>query len=474
MKIIEKDTLLLLLLLGICFFSAYFMPGMINRIIFLLILFAAYRTNLDYVYLIWFFIINDAPGRLFQSGEFAVEARIPLYPLAPGVSMGFQELFLLLYIVKYLQFKKPVQFIFKQEFAWFLIISLVFIAYSFFIGINFGNIVKTFRSLIPWFLVFIVPAFINDRQTLVRSGLLIFPVILFAFASVIFSYITGNYLDHYLRGVQARGMMALEEGSLSRSISAVYIILLSMILALYFSLTKTILANQNYLYWIILFCYLSIVLTGMRGWIIALSFLLLGWALLLIISREVTGVFRLVTVTTIAIFIVISIFPAIQEQMELVYRRVATVGAIAEGDVTAEGTLKRIDVRGPRVMNKFRDNPVFGWGFSNHYYEYQDVHVGHQSILLNTGIVGYVYLNGLFIYILLKILSLARNRKISMHEGNASLIFVLGLIVVFVIHSSSTQFWGYTLSLSKTLFFGFFFATVNTVFLQYWKESNEN
>jgi hypothetical protein len=121
------------------------------------------------------------------------------------------------------------------------------------------------------------------------------------------------------------------------------------------------------------------------------------------------------------------------------------------------------------VMYKFHENPILGWGFSSDYYEYRDAHVGHPNILLNTGIVGYIYLNLLFIYFCLIILRMGGDKNIRVHEGTAPLIFLFGLITIYVIHSSSTQYWGYPISIEKILFFSFFFASVNTVYLKYYK-----
>jgi hypothetical protein len=460
----KKDILVFILLLSISFVSVYFTSAVINRMVFLLLLIAVYRTKNDYIYLVWFFIINDAPGRLFTAGEFVVEARIPLYPVLSGVSVSFQELFIFIYVIKYFQHRLHSPFILINAFKWYLLIGLLYVAYSFIIGIDYDNMIMTWRNIFPWCLVFIIPAFIDDRETLIKTGYLLFPVVLFAFASEIFVYITGTYFDNYLRGVETGQSWILKEGRLSRSYSAVYITLISVILAFYLSLTHARITSKNYLYIIIFLGYLTVVLTGMRGFIIAFSLLYLGALLLYVSSRKITGVIRLATVAVVFLILVIMLYPGVQQQIYLAFQRVATVGAIVEGDLTAEGTLSRIDVRGPRVMKKFLENPILGWGFSNQYYKYQDGHVGHHNILLNAGVVGYIYMNGLFIYLCLTIWMIARNRKISIHEGNAVHIFLVGLVAVYVIHSSSTQFWGYTLSIYKTLVFGFFFASVNAIY----------
>jgi len=165
----HADYHLLLFLFIISFVSVYFIPEMFNRVIFLIILVAAYRTKLDYVYLVWFFIISDAPGRLFSSGSLEATARIPLYPVVSGVSIGFMELFIIVYLIKYLKSKKPKRFIFKKEFTWYLAFGIVMAAFSMLLNMSFANVIGTYRHLLPWFLVFVIPVFINDKNTLIKT-----------------------------------------------------------------------------------------------------------------------------------------------------------------------------------------------------------------------------------------------------------------------------------------------------------------
>jgi hypothetical protein len=440
------------------------MPAMLNRLVFLGILFAAYRTRYDYVYLVWFFIINDAPGRLFSGGEFDA-VRIPLYPVAAGISISFQELFLFLYLFKYISMKKKPKFIFKKEFAWFLSFGLFVAAYSFLLGINFDNIIKTFRYFLPWGLIFVLPTYIYNKEILVRCSLLIFPVVFLAFASQLYTYFTGNYLEHYLRAIDFRSLGSFEQGFGIRTYSAVYITLLAIIQAFYFLFNRKGGINQNYLGMVIFIGIFSIFLTGTRGWIIAMSFLLIAAFLIFGFSRNLALWIRIVAVSAIVLLIVGSQFPIVQKQIDATLRRVSTLEALAAGDLTAQGTLARLNVRGPRVLSKFKESPFVGWGFSNHFYDYADGHVGHHNILLNIGILGYLFVNGLFIVLCLKIWRFSKNKAMQQAEGKSPLIYIVGLAVVFLIHSSSTQFWGYTLSMNKILFFAFLFGAVNAVIL---------
>jgi len=444
------------------------MPAMLSRVIFLVILVAAFRTKLDYVYLVWFFILNDAPGLLFSGGEFDAK-RIPLYPVVAGISVSFQDLFVLLYLFKIIRLKQPLQFIFKKEFKWFVIYAFAVVAYSLPLGMRFDNMIVTFRVLLPWSLIFVLPTYIYNREILIRVCILIFPMVLLALASQIFCYITGSFWDHRLRGMSS-WHVAVEGGDVSRSYSAVYIILFSIIQALFFLYTKKGGINKNYLSLIIFIGAFSIFLTATRGWIIAIAFLLVGVFLLFGFSREITRWFRLAILSLIVFLIVGALFPVVLQQTKGSSQRLSTLEALAAGDVTAGGTLKRLDVRAPRVMNKFWESPVVGWGFSLEYYRHQDSHVGQYNLLLQVGVLGYIFFNGLFVVFCLKIWRMGKNPIIRKDHGKAMGIFILGMLSAFSIHSTSIQFWGFNFGfdhIQKVIFWCFFFASVNAVYLHH-------
>ncbi len=463
MKQNYKDFNLLIALLCTSVISVYFMPAMVSRLIFLGILATAYRTKYDYVYLVWFFIINDAPGRLFSGGSFDA-IRIPLYPVMAGISISFQELFLILYLFKYLSLKRKPAFLFKREFSWFLVFGIFVVGYSYLLGISFENMVRTFRTLLPWCLMFILPVFIHNRQVLIRSCVMLFPVVVLAFLSQIFMYLTNEYLESFL--VSGRKFLIVDEAvGPKRSYSAVYLTLFSILTAFYFLFNRRHEINKHYLSIVIFFGLFSLFLTATRGWIIALSALIIGVLILTGFSKEITRWLQMAFVSVIVLVIVSTQFPVVSKQVEATIHRLQTLEALAAGDLTAGRTLARLDVRGPRVMSKFWQSPFIGWGFSNEYYDYADGHVGHENILLNVGIIGYVFVNGLFVAFCMKIWRFSKRREIQNQEGNSPLIYVVGLIAVFVIHSSSTQLWGYALSMDKIIFFAFLFGAVNAVIL---------
>ncbi|MCK6694722.1 MAG: hypothetical protein L6Q97_21810, partial [Thermoanaerobaculia bacterium] len=108
------------------------------------------------------------------------------------------------------------------------------------------------------------------------------------------------------------------------------------------------------------------------------------------ISRLV-GAVALILVSLMAI-------PIVNTQISLALKRMTTLEALASGDRTAKGTLSRITERSPRVMNKWIESPLTGWGFSDTFNDYQDFHVGNQNILLHSGVLGAALLGMFFVY----------------------------------------------------------------------------
>lgn len=441
------------------------MPMAVNRLVFIIILLFAFLTKQDYVLLVWFFVINDAPGRIF-SARGLDDVRIPIYTIVPGISLSFQDLFILLYIIKVIFNSKKINFIFKKEFILFFSIGGIYIIYSLILGMNSDSMIYQYRSLISWSFIFIIPYYVNNKERLVSVSRFLMPIVLLSFAAQLFSYITGNYFDNFLRGVEYNQLLVDESKAVSRSYSSLYILLISTLLALYFLFTRKSYFSNNYLGVIIFIAAFSIFLTATRGYILALSFLMLSATYLFGFSRKINKIFRVAAVSTVILLSVLVQYPAIQMQASGSFNRLLTLEGLIEGDLTAKGTLKRLDVRGPRVMAKFWESPIIGFGFSNEYVSYEDGHVAHQNLLLSVGILGYFYLNLLFLHFCLKTYRLARISEIRRAEGKAPLIFVFGLLSVFIIHSSSTQFWGYSMGfdpLQKSLFFGFLFAGINIV-----------
>jgi hypothetical protein len=466
MRIWSKENNQLLLLLSLSFLSVYILPKYISMIIFLVFLIFIYRSKVDYLWLVWFFIINDAPGLLFSGGS-RNDLRLPLYTLGPGISISFQDLFIFVYFLKAIFNKRQLTFIFKKEFTLFYIVGGFVLLYSFLLGMNLEIYLHLIRAVLPWAWVFLIPYFINSQEQIIKVSRLFFPFVFLALASQIFTYYTGAYWDDILKGVHSDFVRVSENGEASRSASAMYVTFFIFVQSLFFFLWKYRTFSKYYLATIIFTSLLTIFLTATRGWIIAFLFISLGAVLFLSGKRLFKQIIRISIIALLLIFVLQYNYPIIKRQIKLSYERVATLQALAEGDITAEGTLKRINERGPRVMSKVWGSPLTGWGFSSDYFQYADGHVGNQTIMLNVGLLGFLFLTGMFFYLCYKIWVLSKKNIFNLKFGTTPLIYLLGLLAVFIIHSSSTQFWGYDMGydpLPKIIFFAFLFSAISITF----------
>jgi hypothetical protein len=129
----------------------------------------------------------------------------------------------------------------------------------------------------------------------------------------------------------------------------------------------------------------------------------------------------------------------VSSQLKYSGERLVKLESVGEGDITAEGTLQRLNVRKPRVIRIWKENPVFGWGFSDVYFRSSDGHVGNYNLLMFSGITGLIMLYGFLIYFSYMLYLSYRHFPRSSPFKRTSLIFIVFLIGWFVIHSTSGQ-----------------------------------
>ncbi|MBL7775300.1 MAG: O-antigen ligase family protein [Saprospiraceae bacterium] len=195
--------------------------------------------------------------------------------------------------------------------------------------------------------------------------------------------------------------------------------------------------NINYLFSVMAACLLCVVLSATRGWLLGFS---LGLILYLVLVLRLS-IKRLATVvgTGAVMVAALMLLPVVKTQFDNAFKRFTTLEKLASGDVTAGGTLSRINERSPRVLDKWSEAPFTGWGFSDAFFKHGDFHVGNQNILLHAGIIGAILMGFFIIFFHWALLA----RSLQLHRGNPYkaplLVFVVFFPGWFLIHSSSGQ-----------------------------------
>jgi hypothetical protein len=460
----NKDIIRLILALLLTVLAVYGVPAaglpvVINQAVFLILIFYIFRTDDDLFWLVWFYVVNNAPGRLLIGSSTMSIYGLPEYPLLPGLSIAFQELFIVMYLLKRIRFHSDKSFIFSKQIQIYLAVGLFYFAISFAYNMSANNVLITTRYLLPWLLLLIVPRYLKSSEDLKRVYIMLIPIILINFITMMQYYVTGVYLHNILSGVQPTRLKIASEEYLSRGSSAETILYLMITLSMYFLAARRKVQNTNLTAAMALLCTFTVFLSGTRGWLIAMViiyssfFFIPGFGFF----KQIARMMVIVGLMVVALF---NLFPFLSTQSFLAIERYQTLGFLAEGDLTAGGTLSRLTDIGPRVMQVFRQSPVIGWAFSSTFWNNANMHVGHQTNLLNLGVLGFSIINWIYVTIVVKTFRYGRNHVFKIANGNAHIVFVCALIGMFAIHSTSVITWGYIAS-GNAIFWAFFLAAVN-------------
>jgi len=249
------------------------------------------------------------------------------------------------------------------------------------------------------------------------------------------------------------------EGQLYRGFFNVGINLICLMAALFYIVKPKSKSNfpQWYIYLVIITVYLTVFLSATRGWIIGLGIV----ALLTLVFVQRIRLSRITGFLILAFLFLqmLTVIPLVKKQLNNAVERLTTVETIKKGDITVNDTERRIMVRSPKVMKKWAERPVFGYGFSDEFFKNTDGHVGNQNILMNSGVIGALLMSVFIIYFFIKILIL-RNR-LSIHNIFKRTLWVFPIFFTgwFFIHSTSGQQFAYYAlpgsALQIALFFSF-------------------
>lgn len=464
MKNKEIKSFLGLFALSIVIF--YFTPPFVEKIYFLTLLVFFLKAKLDknHFFIMFFWLVLVAPGYLFSARGTTTLPSIPFPGL--GREIHFSELVAFVIILKTL-FKKTSQKVFyKKPLILLILFSVFLLLFGGLQGSSITTILKSIRYFIPLLIILLLPQLI-PYSNIPRSIKLMFVSVFILVGAQFFDILTGSPLASLFgassfsfsgREVEADSIVFDISVGTVRTVYGPFILLISLILSMVLiSLKDNTWFKKQYL-WIIMFTSsMSIFMSATRGWIVAVAIILFGFA--------VINSVKFLKAFSAALFALIILFsiPQINTQIMGSFDRVLTLEALAKGDLSAGNTLSRLTDRGPRVMNKFYESPVIGFGFSNDFYEYQDGHVGNQTLLLNGGVVGFA----LYLFFILFLLS--RYYKEFRHRSNiAVMIFGFGLLAIIAIHSSSRAVFAYSMGVETAISLGLFFFFSDYFYKKLW------
>jgi len=360
-------------------------------------------------------------------------ATIELIPGLPSIELA--QLYILLSVIKAARKNVRVD-IFYLKFLQLLFIYVIFlVAWGQVMGLS-GELNVYFRvikGILPLFLFYSVPRLFTSTDMYERFFRIVFVIVLFAFSTQIFTLITGI--------IPMTGDV-LENEEEKRVYYNAACTIIGLFGALYFLAARRYKGSMvAMLYAVIISAMGMAVLSATRGWIISFGLVIIAT---LSLTRSVRSKhlipFFLIFIPLIYLGLSNS---SLNEQILFSQDRLSKMKAITTGDLTAGGTLQRLDVRSERVIGAWRESPLFGWGFSDNGYIYADGHVGNQSLLAFSGLTGFILLNGFLIFFAGRIFLLRKTLYRNKVKQDALLIFIFFLAGWFIIHSSSGQQFGF-------------------------------
>jgi len=403
----------------------------------------------EYLYPLIILVILDYPGYFY----FGLTDNVLNIS---GFKLSLTELFSIIAIIKYGFRRNGEKNLFLQPYKLYISYYVVLITIGILQGLKLsgtsGRGYGVYASIITLFLLYplflTMPKLYKNKLYIDRTIEILNFIVILNILLQIYHIITGASLASRFGGF---GSVSTPE-ELIRPVYGTYICFITLT----FSIYKIGIRQGNIIwhYLILVLSFGSILISATRGWILAfLLMILISW---FIISK--LKIHELIKNTSIILIIILIFmqFNVINSQVHKSMERLSTIELIFKGDPTAGGTNARLTERHYPVMNKFYENPIFGWGFSAVGYNTYDVHVGNQSLLMVGGVIGYTIVIICLLWIIM-IIYKSKREAIKNNIKQVYDVYIISFLSLFVIHSTSTDLFSFMASAMgyhyKKLFF---------------------
>lgn len=476
MKIWTKENWSLLGVLFYCFVLAYFAPAGISRIGFLPLLYFAYRSKNNALWLIVLLVFIDNPGYFFQSGTRDAVGRTPIYPFFAG-GVSFIDLLAFTLILKSLLVKNTI-ITYRRGLQFLVFVGLLTFGVSFAFTVTTASMFSFMRQVTLWVFIFSIPRLLADKEDWLMFFRLLFPFIFLIFADQIQVYITGQPLagifNPEIKIYHAMRQVHEDSEVVSRAISGAVSIFIIYSSALIVLLNGDLNRNfrSSYLYMVIFTAYIVVLLSATRGWFLSFTFMFAIASLMSGGKRMVGKIVPYFAVLVISFVVILNIFPLIGTQAANAWARISTLEMVAKGDLSAGGTVSRWTELAPELLDHIAKNPL-GYGASAEAFEKGDEHAGIVNPMIPHGVVGYFVIILVVVSFMLQLFRHANNMRGDnpyKHSLFAALIILIGLTAI---HLTSRQIFGLNVNLQFNFVTPVIFALGNWLIIEAYNTNQE-
>jgi len=454
----KQDLIRFVSLIIVSAFVIYFTSKLPIKIYFLILLVLFWQSKKDYFWFAFMFVLINEPGGLFSGGTAELINRVPLYRIGVELAFSYYDLFILLALVKSIVKGKKPNVLFIKPLQLLLLYAIFLFCFSIIAGMSFDNFISLSRTAVVYTLIYSISSLLTNKKDLYILIHLILP---FSFLIVFAQFYELSNQKALITFFDTSREVRIGswEGDIRAVMEGVLIIFFSYVFSLFYLSKKDYQGSKAYLWVIIIICSISVIVSATRSWIgMFISILVLYFLFIAKLNKKIMVTSIIVLILLLLLY---RVWPIFHNAIDTGFSRFGTVKFLAEGDITAGGTLQRFDVRLPKVLKGFYQSPVIGWGFGETYNKYDDSHVGNFNLLLQTGIIGF----GLFLYFwLTSIRTIYRIYKLT-PAYNEYLVFILGITGMLILHFTTFEFFNYTISYWPIQIFIIYYFVIVSKFL---------
>ncbi len=382
-----------------------------------------------------------------------------IFSLTNTVGVSFKSMIGVVILLKFFIYKSWKKNFIRDAFLTYYKIFGFYVGFLILWGLIFGYSAASFFSLIhslPALVLFLVISRVFDPKALYLFNRIIFIfTLIHTFISIV-DIISAGKITELLFFNRLASTGAVWDEELIRLLGGITFALYSFITGLYYLASRKAQFSTWFLWLVVLTSWFYILNSATRGWMIA-SIIMTGFFILYYSRRLLFGKKNLI-IAFIIIALGIYFTPGlIKKNVNVAFDRFETVEFILEGDMTAGETARRWDERGPRVLTRFMESPVFGFGYSKVSMEYYDGHVGNHLLLLMGGVVGLAIVWLIVLSLIIKIFLLEIKNK----GYTGIFVFGMGLIAIMIIHSTSRVMISFIMPFDSAFLLALIFNQIN-------------
>lgn len=445
-----KETLFFFLFYAFLVVIRYKTNNIVSQIFFLIPLVAFLFSKKVYFWLAFFFLLLESPGYLLHN--FDTNYSLPQYLSFGERGIYFHELIVLATIIKcfLITEKDKITLSLRTPYIVIIIYIIFLFVLSFAYSIETFKIFRILRFLFVYSLIYTLPILLTKKEDYFNLFSLIFTIVyLVLFIQFLEFYLGVPSMANLLGGnpfIIDEVDYSTVQDRMSRPLYAPYVIELACIGAIFFLSYKIKIFNESYLYVSIAISFVAIFMSATRGLMLTLLTTVTGY--LIFVHNKLRALSAIIIILLLAMIVLITLskIPLIKYQIESSFERLSTIQYILQGDPSAGGTLGRLTERAPRVYNQFLESPMVGFGFSDIFWQYADHHVGHHTMLLNGGIVGY----SIFIFFCIYFISTVLRTRSIISDNNpyksSLLVLLIGFASLLVHHSTSGMIFSFIIT----------------------------